>query len=188
MNNIHIRVFENLSSELKTQTDKLRYRSFRKETYTQEQKERNEEKYLFEDGCFRFVIAFLDEKPVGYIRLFKRIIHSNGKYILLGGIGGVCTDPQEQRKGVATQMLKTAIEELKKEGCDIAYLCTNSETLEQLYGRVGFVPLNHPYTYVGKSGKKYTDTDGMIAPINSQKIFQQVLNKKDPFDLEGMNW
>ncbi len=188
MSEITIKIFEKLSPELEKQTDELRYIAFNKKDLTPKQKEINNEKFTFSKDCFAYIIAFIQNTPVGYIRLFKRTIHFYGKVVILGGIGGVCTDPHQQRKGIATQMLQIAIKELKKQHCDIAYLCTNIEKLGKLYGKVGFVPLNRQYTFTGNSGRKYFDTDGMIAPINSENIFQEVLNNKEIFDLEGLNW
>lgn len=188
MVDVKIETFENLSPQLERQTDDLRFVAFRKDLLTEEQKAESNEKFTFKEDIFKYVIAFLGEKPVGYIRLFRRNINLKGRKVVLGGIGGVCTDPQEQRKGIATKMLQVAVKKLKKANCDIAYLCTNIPKLENLYGQVGFVPLSRPYTFVGKSGKKHIDDDGMIAPINSQKTFQEILEDTDPFDLEGMNW
>lgn len=188
MQNIEIKVFDSLSPELEKQTNDLRYIAFHKAAQTPQQKALNDDKYSFREDVFGFVIGFIDNKPVGYIRLFKRPIVYNDKHILMGGIGGVCTSPDYQRRGIATKLLHVAMKELKKEQCDIAYLCTDIDTLAGLYGQVGFVVLPRAYTFTGKSGKKYTDTDGMIAPVNSDTIFQEILEGTHPFDLHGLNW
>jgi len=80
-------------------------------------------------------------------------------------------------------MLKEAVKILKKWGCDIAYLCTAIEITRSLYGQVGFVPLNKPYTYYGRSGKLYKENNGMIASLNSLNIFEEILNSKQKLHL-----
>lgn len=188
MKDVTIQVVDILSPALQQQTEKLRFAAFHKEKLTNEQKAKLADKYVFEEASFRFVIAFLEEKPVGYIRLFKRHIHCKDQVILLGGIGGVCTDPAYQKQGIATKMLTVAREELQKEKCAIAFLCTDIHKLSKFYGQIGFVPLNKAYIFTGRSGKKYQELDGMIAPINSSTIFQEVIDSKEAFDLEGQAW
>jgi hypothetical protein len=76
-------------------------------------------------------------------------------------------------------------------GCDIAYLCANVHNpgiLTLYYGQIGFVPLGRPHTYRGKSGKRYTDQDGMIAPVTSPETFAQVIKDQPRFDIGRGNW
>jgi ribosomal protein S18 acetylase RimI-like enzyme len=92
--------------------------------------------------------------------------------------------------GVATALLKRAMEELNAQKCDVAYLCTDihNPAMVKLYTGVGFVPLNKSYIYVGRSGKRYTETDGMIAPLQSNEKFDLILNGKEILDLDTGNW
>ena len=85
-------------------------------------------------------------------------------------------------------MLRKSVESLKEWGCDIAYLCTNIEKTGPLYSCVGFVALNKPYTYYGQSGKLYEESYGMIAPINSNDLFEEILNSKQKLHLGTGNW
>ena len=188
MENLSIQIFTTLPDELKQQTEELRFIAFHKQEHTEKQKALFADKYVFEEGSFAYVIAYAYNKPVGYMRLFKRRIHFDKNPLLLGGIGGVCTAPAYQHQGIATKMLQRAVEKLKKENCDIAFLCTDIEKLHTLYRQVGFVPLNKAYTSTGKSGHQYTDFDGMIAPINSQALLEEVLQSNLPFHLEGQAW
>ncbi len=57
-----------------------------------------------------------------------------------------------------------------------------------LYGQVGFVPLKREYKTTSESGNVYLETNGMIAPVCSEEIFQTVLNSSDVFDLQGQDW
>ena len=85
-------------------------------------------------------------------------------------------------------MLKEAVKILKKWECDIAYLCANIEETGYLYGQVGFVPLNKPYTYYGRSGKLHQGNNGMIAPLNSSSVFEEVLSLTHKLHLGQGNW
>ncbi len=106
----------------------------------------------------------------------------------MGGIGSVCTHADKRNQGIATSMLKEAVKILKKWECDIAYLCANIGETGCLYGQVGFVPLNKPYTYYGRSGKMYEGNNGMIAALNSSSIFEEVLSSKHKLHLGQGNW
>lgn len=77
---------------------------------------------------------------------------------------------------------------LRENKCDIAFLCTDIKKLSSLYSPFGFVPLNREYRSTGLSGKIYLDERGMIAPINSEQIFRNILQMREPFDLGGQDW
>lgn len=188
MDSVQIKTFNSVPLELEKDSKALDALCFHLEDHTPEQMQEIYDKYGSEENRFKYIFAFEGNVLVGQIILLKRSIHFNGKEILLGGIGGVCTHPDFQRKGIATKMLDVAKEELKKENCNIAYLCTDITKLGNLYGQVGFVPLNRNYKFIGKSGKEYVKSDAMIAPINSREIFEEVLNSKELFDLEGQAW
>jgi hypothetical protein len=83
-----------------------------------------------------------------------------------------------------------AVEEMKRIGCDVAYLCAavNDPGIVRLYGQSGFVPLRRPHTYFGKSGRLYEDNDAMIAPICSPAVFKEVLTSTEPFHIGTGNW
>ena len=94
----------------------------------------------------------------------------------------------KRRKGIATLVLKKGMKILKQEKCDIAHLCTDIIKLKSLYSKFGFVPLGKKYTYIGKSGKKYIEKDGMIAPVNSVTKFKEILNSSEIFNIGLGNW
>ncbi len=135
-----------------------------------------------------WLLVFEGDQIIGRILLHKREIAFDGRKVVLGGIGGVCTHRDKRRQGIATVMLKKAMEILKGWGCDIAYLCTNPKKTSSLYSKVGFVPLNKPYTYYGRSGKLYEDSDGMIAPVNSTELFEEIIHSQQKLHLGTGNW
>lgn len=180
-----------LSSTLKVQYEKLKSECFGWiNKLTPGQLKEHNDKFCSRKDKFLYLFAILDGTVIGQLVLLKRDIIYKGNKLLLGGIGGVGVTEEKRRMGVATKLLKEALGELKKVKCDIAYLCydTKNPNLIKLYGQMGFVPLGKPHTYLGESGKRYFDSDGMIAPVNSLDLFHMILADKEPFDIGRGNW
>lgn len=188
MEKLQIKIFNILPPQLEQEIEELKYICFNKKDQTPEQKKDLDDRYSGKKDRFRYIVAFIKGRPIAHIALLKRTTQLYGKHILLGGIDGVCTLSEWRKKGIASNMLSIAMEELKKEGCAIAYLCTDVEKNGRLYGRVGFKHLSIQHTYLGESGKRYYDWDGMIAPVISQDIFEEVMESKEPFDIGYGNW
>lgn len=154
--------------------------------------ERKEEQDRFcsQSDWYRFVFAIEDNKVIGSITTLKRTILFQGKEVLLGGIGGVSTQPDKRNQGVASAMLRVAMDELKLAGCDIAYLCTDVKNPARLklYGKFGFGVLNGHVTYLGKSGKRYLQKEAMIASVNSDALFDAVMQQTQPLDIGTGDW
>ena len=72
----------------------------------------------------------------------------------------------------------------------MAYLCARLDKpgLTELYGRAGFRRLQYGHTYLGRSGRRYVDQDGMIAPVLSQQLFEAIMVQPEPFDIGEGNW
>lgn len=150
-----------------------------------------EEFYTLEKERFGRIIALTQMgKVIGKISMYKRNIFYIGKTIVLGGIGGVCTDPLYRKKGIAKSLLPHAVKALLAEKCDIAYLCTDMNSLWKvnMYKSVGFKPLPYGYIFVGKSGKKYSRQDGMLAPISSPKVLEKIFGSGEPFFIGNGRW
>ncbi len=183
--------YSSLPQELSHQVEDLDKLCFHHHfTPTDQQDADGHDKFCSNGDLIYFVLASEKDQIIGETRVFKRTIAFDGQKIVLGGIGSVATHPDKRQKGVAKTMIARGMELLKKEVCDIAYLCTNihDEKLVHLYKQFGFVILEKPHTYFGKSGKRYTDTDGMIAPVNSQEKFERALKNETPLDIGLGNW
>lgn len=150
----------------------------------------HDDKFCSHKDRFLFILATSNNKVLGQAILLKRPITYKNKLLFLGGIGGVHVLKKMRRQGIATLLLKEAVKQLHLVKCDLAYLCCdiNDKNLINLYGQVGFVLLNKPHSYLGRSGKRYTDKDGMIAPIANPEVFQQILTDNTPFDIGTGNW
>lgn len=190
-NEVLIKIFDDLPPDLKRETWKMKDECFSwRETYTPEQKAEHEDKFCSHTDRFKYILVFEKEKVIGMTILCKRIIKFKKASVVLGGFGGVCVQKEKRRRGVASAMIKKGMEELKKANCDVAYLCTNisDSTMINLYQKFGFVALGKPHTYLGASGKRYTEKDAMLAPVNSPEIFQSILSDEEPFDIGRGNW
>ncbi|MDP1721577.1 MAG: GNAT family N-acetyltransferase [Candidatus Gottesmanbacteria bacterium] len=148
------------------------------------------DKFCSSGDSIGYVVVEEKEEVIGAANMFARSITSDGVSMKLGGIGGLCTRKDKRKHGVGTELLNRAMQELRRNGVDIAYLCTEveKEWMARFYEKVGFIRLAHGHTYTGKSGKRYTEFDGMIAPVCSQKIFQRISMIKQPFDIGRGNW
>ncbi len=182
-------LFYDLSKEIKVQVNRLLDKCFGAESgLTSQQLDVQKDKFF--SIPIAYLLAIENNLVIGVVELYKREISYQGKKIILGGFGGVCTAKNKRRRGVATALLKKGIQELKFRGCDIAYLCTDVDdpVMIKLYSQVGFVPLKKPYTYLGKSGKRYTEEYGLIAPVKSKDKYNLVMDGKEIFDIGIGNW
>lgn len=187
-----VKLLTDISSDLKTQIDEMVEQTFERSSFTPSQVLDHNERF-WNNIPYAQVVAFENNKKntvIGRIKLLTRPITYNNKKILVGGIAGVGTLPEKQNRGVANAMLKQAMKELKSKNCDIAFLNTDVKNAGRirLYGRVGFVLLPRPHKYRGRSGKQYTAHDGMIAPLNSKKIFNEILTEDEPLNLGNGDW
>jgi ribosomal protein S18 acetylase RimI-like enzyme len=140
---------------------------------------------------FKYIVAVTSQQVVGIIILWKRRIQYHGKPIIVGGLGGVGVQNKYRGKGIATNMLSLARKTLDLSNCDVAFLGTDVSDPQMLkiYGRIGFVPLNKVFAYTGKSGELYKDpTAGMIAPIHSQELCNEIIKDKALLNIGMGTW
>lgn len=177
-----------ITSELMSKISELLEFCFTTKNKTPKQKKEHDDKYCSKKDRIGFSYCKKNGQIVGVLIILKRKILYQGEEITLGGVGGACTDKKFRRRGISTNLLKIAVEKLKTEKCDIVYLCTDTKKLSKLYEPFKFKKLEKRYTYLGKSGKRYYEWGGMIAPINSQSLFQRILKDKKCFDIGTGNW
>ncbi len=147
------------------------------------------DKYSSDRDIAVWVLAFDGDVLVGTTAVFSRQVLYEGKNILLGGVGKVRVAVTHRKQGIARNMMEMAMRFMKKNGNEVAYLCTDTRSfLSDFYRSFGFVPLGKKYTYLGASGKRYYGEDGMIAPVISQDLFEHILQGKNPLDLGRGNW
>ncbi|MBI5620954.1 GNAT family N-acetyltransferase [Candidatus Gottesmanbacteria bacterium] len=186
-----IRVCVSLPVIVKAQVEEIDRESFAW-AYHQTPKEREigKDKFCSSVDRIGYVIAQQGNEIVGAVEYFQRTILFRKTPIVLGGIGGLCTRKDQRKRGVGTLLLNKAMEELQKGHVDIAYLCTEveKEWMVAFYEKAGFVRLTHGHTYTGKSGKRYTEFDGMITPVCTRELFQRIVESNHVFDIGRGNW
>lgn len=185
MEPIRIEIHKSLPGKFRKDVNKLLDENFRSMETPEDR-----DKY-FSVPC-AYLLAVEKNSTIGMAKLFRREITYMQEKALLGGLGDICAREDRRRMGVATALIKRGMEELELMGCDVAYICTlgnvSDDLIRKLYVRVGFVPIGRPYTYLGKSGKRYTESNGMIAPLNSKEKSELILKGKEILNIGKGNW
>lgn len=149
----------------------------------------HQEKYCSDSDIKTWILVFEDENIVGMAAIFGRNIKHNNTKVRLGGIGKVRVRQDKRNLGIANMMMKEAMRQLQQLKFDVAFLSTDlTSFLRGYYERYGFMVLNKDYTFIGKSGKKYVENDGMLASINSDVIFKQIISDNKAFHIGTGNW
>jgi predicted N-acetyltransferase YhbS len=90
------------------------------------------------DSTFRFRHARVAEaggRIVGYVRIFSRTMLVRGAPVAARGIGSVATLPDARRSGVATALLRDAIDRMRREETALSFLFTG---IPGFYERLGY--------------------------------------------------
>lgn len=96
------------------------------------------------DSTFRLRhgrVAVVDGRVVGYVRIFSRTMLVHGRPVKVGGIGSVATRPDARHDGVATALLRDAIEQMRREGMQASFLFTG---IPGFYERLGWRVVREP--------------------------------------------
>jgi len=187
---IEISVFQRVPEELREAVRALARASFHVPDETAEQRAERRDRFSGQADIIKQVLALKDDEVVGLAIACRRNVEIATGPVVLGGIGDVCVAPEHRRLGIATRLTQAALHELDLAECDVAYLCAevHKPGLPTLYGRLGFVPLSRGHTYLGASGRRYVDHDGMLAPVRSRELFEAILQQREPFDIGQGNW
>ena len=143
-------------------------------------------KEVEEDFCrppIASVLAYSQNVLVACAEVFKREVEYEGQPITVGGFGP-CTREDSRGQGIGTKVCETAMDYLKEQGGDIAFLSvdTGTETY-RFYERLGFKMLARPFIYANIRGELKESNGGMIAPLCSKELFEHVLQGDAQFAL-----
>jgi predicted N-acetyltransferase YhbS len=90
------------------------------------------------DATFRLRngrVAEIDGRVAGYVRIFARTMLVRGVPVRAGGIGSVATYPDARAGGIATALLRDALEEMRRDGMALSFLFTG---IPAFYERLGY--------------------------------------------------
>ncbi len=188
---MNVEIHKTLPDKVKRQIDAID-----KESFSWIMKLTPEERIVHKDkfcsGNDRIGYAIVQDKNdvIGAVTILRRTIVFDDVSMVLGGIGGLCTSKDKRQKGVGKLLLVKAMDELRRAGCDTAYLCTDvsKDWMVRFYEKAGFIRIQHGHTYTGKSGKRYTEFDGMVAPVCSTEKFQRIIMGEKALDIGRGNW
>lgn len=93
----------------------------------------------YRDWQSRFVVAFLDGKPVGTARLTRED---------LPVVVGVATLPAARNRGVASALVTSLVETALAESSACALYADRGSQAARIYNRLGFVPLFRSHVWV----------------------------------------
>lgn len=125
------------------------------------------------------LVAYLENDAVGIIHATKRKVEVQGQQVTLACLGGLVVHKLHRGQGIASELIQEWFKIATDWNADVAFLNTDIGNRRTLYIKVGFVPLGHSYSFIGKSGELIEDGSGMIAPVNSREKFELVLNDSE---------
>lgn len=190
LDGLNVQIYSELPEDIKDKVNTYGYENGRLEDVrSPEQRELDHDMHYSKP--YAQIYAFNPaEDIIGCVLLFSRDVSFKDEIVKMGGIGGVSTAINERKKGIATKLLKIGVDKLKEDGHAVAFLNTNVKDpkLRGLYERQGFKVFENDYKFTGKTGKEYVEDDGMLAPLNNIKIFQEIMNSKEILDIGAGNW
>lgn len=135
------------------------------------------------------VLAYIGKDLVGWAGVHETEQDFEGKRIKLGGYG-ICTHPDWQKRGIAGKVSKAAMDFLKDNGCEVAFLSVEPSNLAsiKLHKKNGFVMLPRDFSWTNSKGEVKQSDGGMIAPVNSQELFEHILNGKEVLYVGNGYW
>jgi len=118
-----------------------------------------------------FVLGRLGDKLVSQIGIVDRTILAGGQSLVIGGVGGVATHPDFQRRGFAAMLLQAAAEQMRRRGSgdpyDFAMLFCDPKLIPY-YAKSGFRQVNNPI-YILQSGRRVLFEDHqMVLPLSGK--------------------
>jgi predicted N-acetyltransferase YhbS len=187
---IEIRACDRTETSVRQAARELARASFAVPGRTPEQEAEHHDRFSYMGDDIAWFVAVRADEVVGLAIAYQRTVELAGSPLSLGGIGDVCVAPAYRRQGIAGRLVQAAMRELDAAGCDVAYLCAmlSKPGLTELYGQAGFVRIPQGHTFTGASGARYTDYDGMVAPVRSRSRFEQIVAQPQPFDIGQGNW
>jgi len=136
------------------------------------------------------ILAYSNEKLVGYLILHKRKIEFDDREIIVGGAVGACVAKYMRRRGIGKRLMNKGLAVLKKQGCDVACLNADPENRKaafELY-ELGFRLMERRISFEDINDNLRYDTGTMFIPLNSEELFSRIMNSKSIFHYGRGYW
>lgn len=136
--------------------------------------------YFVQRHHVRLVVR--DPGIVGHMALTFRSVRTDDAIVPVVGLAEVATDPDRRGQGIASTLLKAAIEEARKSPAAFFLLFGDAG----LYAAHGFVPVSNPLRYVVLDGLRSGDAeDGQSDELMVLPLRDAVWDPETPVDLLG---
>ena len=127
------------------------------------------------DSTFRLRhgrVAVVDGEIAGYVRIFARTMLVRGVPVAAGGIGSVATRSDARGGGIATALMRDAVQQMRREGMVVSFLFTG---IPSFYERVGYRVVRQPYFEADAHEAAVTPNDGLydlraVCPTDDRAI------------------
>jgi GNAT superfamily N-acetyltransferase len=146
------------------------------------------EEHFFSKG-FAWVLAFHENEIVGILELHRRRRVFDKSKFLLGGVAGVCVCNSMRKRGIGSALVKRGLKTLKDVGCDVA--CMTVDLVDPMYGfyeKLGFKMMEREISFDDINGRRIYEKGTMFIPINSKKIYNQIMNSSKTFHYGKGYW
>jgi predicted acetyltransferase len=118
-------------------------------------------------GGETIIFGVLDGTIVSQVQVLHRVITVDGQPIPVGGIGGVATHPDFQRRGFAEALMRRAEAYLRDELKVPFGLLVCSDYREKYYQKLGWQTVAGPMVFETQGGKRQWNELAMVLPLTN---------------------
>ena len=127
-------------------------------------------------------VLYLDGKSMSHVGVLKQVVTVNGEPAIIGGVGGVVTLPEAQRRGFAGQLMWHVAKFFEHEWKVDAGLLFCLSQLAPYYEALGWRSLEKPVLIEQPSGKIPAPLHAMVLPF-TETVWSNV-----SLDLGSLPW
>ena len=113
-------------------------------------------------------LLYSDSKPVSHVGVLKHVVSVDGQPTAIGGVGGVVTVPEAQKRGYARRLMEHVAEFFQREWKVDAGLLFCFKELEPYYGALGWQTVTGPVLIEQPNGQIGSPLGVMILPLRGQ--------------------
>jgi predicted N-acetyltransferase YhbS len=131
-------------------------------------------RYNLNDSAFRdelCLVAADGGRLVSTVQIFDRKVHLSGQVVPMGGIGSVYTLPDYRKRGIASALMRLAVETLEHEGFEMSLLF--AERLN-FYAQFGWRSITRIFTVLSGADRITASDRLQISPFDSAKDLSPV--------------